>query len=57
MAEITTRIIEQPGSISKVKAQALTRMIQQFYLSAPPELRAEIDKRAEELRKRKETSA
>lgn len=57
MAEITTRIIEQPGSISKVKAQALARMIQQFYLSAPPELRAEIDKRAEELRKRKETSA
>lgn len=54
MNEMTVTVIEQPGTISKVKAQALSRMIQQFYLSAPPELREEIDRRAEELRKRKE---
>ena len=57
MNEMTVTVIEQTGALGKIKAQALSQLLQQFYLSAPPELRAEIDRRAEELRKRKETSA
>ena len=54
MNELTVTVFEQPGALGKIKAQALSQLLQQFYLSAPPELRAEIDRRAEVLRRGKE---
>lgn len=54
MNEMTVTVFEQPGALGKIKAQALSQLLQQFYLSAPQEIRDEIDRRAEELRKRKE---
>lgn len=54
MNEMTVTVFEQPGALGKIKAQALSQLLQQFYLSAPQEIRDEIDRRAEELRNRKE---
>ena len=53
-SEINVTVIEQPGAIGRQKAQMLSLMLQQFYMSAPPELRAEIDRRAAELKKQRE---
>lgn len=54
MQELNVTVIEQPGALGKIKAQVLSQLLQQFYLSAPQEIRDEIDRRAEELRNRKE---
>ena len=54
MNEMTVTVIEQPGALGAVKARTIADIIQRFYLNASPELRAEIDRRAEELRNRKE---
>ena len=54
MNEMTVTVFEQPGALGKIKAQALSQLLQQFYLSAPQGVRDEIDRHAEELRKRKE---
>ena len=54
MNEMTVTVIEQPGTLGAVKARTIADIIQRFYLNASPELRAEIDRRAEELRNRKE---
>lgn len=53
MNEMTVTVIEQPGALGAVKARAIADIIQRFYLSASPELRAEIDRRAEELREQR----
>lgn len=57
MTELNVTVIEQPGTLGRQKAQMLSRMLQQFYLTAPPELRAEIDRRAAELKKQREELA
>lgn len=46
-------VIEQPGLISQIKARRLSDMITQLYFGNP-ELRAEVDRRLEEMRRRKE---
>ncbi len=53
MNEMTVTVIEQPGALGAVKARTISDIIQRFYLNASPELRAEIDRRAEELREQK----
>lgn len=50
MNELNVCIYEQPGKLCSRKAQALARVLQAFYLCAPEEVRAEIDRRAAELR-------
>lgn len=52
MTEMTVTVFEQPGALGKIKAQALSQLLQQFYLSAPQEVRDEIDRRAEELKQK-----
>ena len=53
MNEMTVTVIEQPGTLGAVKARMIADIIQRFYLNASQELRAEIDRRAEELREQK----
>lgn len=52
-SEINVTVIEQPGAIGAIKARTIADIIQRFYLNASPELRAEIDRRAEELKEQK----
>lgn len=54
MNEMTVTVIEQPGALGAVKARTIADIIQRFYLNASPELRAEIDRRATEIKDRKE---
>lgn len=51
--EINVTVIEQPGKLGAIKARTIADIIQRFYLNASPELRAEIDRRAEELKEQK----
>lgn len=53
MNEMTVTVIEQPGALGAVKARTISDIIQRFYLNASPELRAEIDRRAEKLREQR----
>lgn len=49
-------IVELPGQIGTRKARALAQRIAQFYFDASPELRAEIERRAERLRQQSESA-
>ena len=53
MNEMNVTVIEQPGALGAVKARTISDIIQRFYLNASQELRAEIDRRAEELREQR----
>lgn len=54
LAEVSSvTVIEQPGPISQIKARRLSDMITELYYGSP-ELRAEVDRRLEEMRRRKE---
>lgn len=52
--EIVVSIYEHPGKLCQQKARELAEKLERFYFSAPPALRAEIDRRAEEIRQRRE---
>ena len=54
MNEMTITVIEQPGTIGFQKARMISKLILDYYRNAPPELRAEIDRRAAELKKQRE---
>lgn len=49
-----TSIYEHPGKLCQQKARELAEKLERFYFSAPPALRAEINRRAEENRLRGE---
>lgn len=49
-----TSIYEHPGKLCQQKARELSEKLERFYFSAPPALRAEINRRAEENRLRDE---
>ncbi|MBQ8922496.1 MAG: hypothetical protein IJ060_10125 [Oscillospiraceae bacterium] len=52
--EMTVSIYEHPGKLCQQKARELAEKLERFYFSAPSELRAEINRRAEEIRQRRE---
>ena len=49
-----TSIYEHPGMLCQQKARELAEKLERFYFSAPPALREEINRRAEEIRKKRE---
>lgn len=53
MSEIKVTVIEQPGKLGSMKASALCAFLLRFY----EEHKEEVDRRAEELRKRKEAAS
>lgn len=52
MNELNVTVIEQPGALGREKARQLAQILARYYRDAPPELRAEIDRKAEEIRRR-----
>ena len=52
--DMQVHIYEQQGQISRMKAQQIAQTLIRFYEQATPELRAEIDRKAEELRAKRE---
>lgn len=50
MSEIKVTVIEQPGKLGDMKARALCAILLRFY----EENKEEVDRKVEELRKKKE---
>lgn len=50
--EINVAVLEQPGQIGNRKARTIAQLIRQFYLTAPQDIRDDIDLRAEELKQK-----
>lgn len=53
MAEIKVTVIEQPGKLGSMKARALCAFFLRFY----EEHKEEVDRKAEEIRQRKEAAS
>ena len=55
MNDLNVVIVENQGKIGQRAAGSIAHFLVTYYKSLPPEERAEVDRRAEQLRQKRET--